>query len=196
MGPPLRANKAYVQLYKASGIRLEQLKSWVDEMVENEILSPGDSDTVSLVFFVTKKQNKDKTAVSGRLVFDYRRLNEKIKGMNFPLTPIKNFFDQASHYSCFAAIDIRNAFLTVSMTERAKKRCCIITPSACLSRSACLLVLRRRLQVSVMLCIWYWVALPLLGIIWMTYVIVGGKDEAELTKNLITVFEKLKMLEI
>ena len=34
-------------------------------------------------------------------------------------------------------------------------------------------------------------ALPLLGIIWMTYVIVGGKDEAELTKNLITVFEKL-----
>ena len=78
-------------------------------------------------FFVTKKQNKDKTAVSGRLVFDYRRLNEKIKGMNFPLTPIKNFFDQASQYSCFAAIDIRNAFLTVSMTERAKKRCSIVT---------------------------------------------------------------------
>ena len=128
MGPPLRANKAYVQLYKASGIRLEQLKSCVDEMVENEILSPGDSDTVSLVFFVTKKQNKDKTAVSGRLVFDYSRLNEKIKGMNFPLMPIKNFFDQASQYSCFAAIDIRNAFLTVSMTERAKKRCDIITP--------------------------------------------------------------------
>ena len=74
-------------------------------MVENEILSPGDSDTVSPVYFVTKKQNKDKTAVSGRLVFDYCRLNEKIKGMNFPLTPIKNFFDQASQYSCFAAID-------------------------------------------------------------------------------------------
>ena len=59
--------------YKASGIRLEQLKSCVDEMVENEILSPRDSDTVSPVFFVTKKQSKDKTAVSGRLVFDYRR---------------------------------------------------------------------------------------------------------------------------
>ena len=46
-------------------------------MVENEILLPGDSETVSPVFFVSKKQGADKTAVSGRLVFDYRRLNEK-----------------------------------------------------------------------------------------------------------------------
>ena len=159
-------------------------------MVENEILSPGDSDTVSLVFFVTKKQNKDKTAVSGRLVFDYRRLNEKIKGMNFPLTPIKNFFDQASQYSCFAAIDIRNAFLTVSMTERAKKRCGIITPFG--------VFIPQRMPFGLKtypagFC--YVMHLILSGLAFAQYymddIIVGGKDEAELTKNLITVFEKL-----
>ena len=54
----------------------------------------------------------------------------------------------------------------------------------CLSRSACLLVLRRPLQVSV-----------LSGLAFAQYymddIIVGGKDEAELTRNLIAVFEKL-----
>ena len=44
--------------YKASGICLEQLRACVVEMVENEIMSPGDSRTVSPVFFVTKNKAK------------------------------------------------------------------------------------------------------------------------------------------
>jgi hypothetical protein len=41
--------------YKMAGIRSEQLKECLDDMVQNNILVPGDSTTVSPVFFVSKK---------------------------------------------------------------------------------------------------------------------------------------------
>ena len=69
--------------YPVSGIRLDQLKLTIDEMVKNKILLPGDTDTVSPVFFVTKKPSPGKTASLGRLVFDYRKLNDKVKPLHF-----------------------------------------------------------------------------------------------------------------
>ena len=111
-----------------SGIRLDQLKLTIDEMVKNKILLPGDTNTVSPVFFVTKKPSPGKTASLGRLVFDYRKLNDKVKPLHFPIAKIKNFFDDASQYSVFSILDIRNAFLSVGLTESAKKRCGIVTP--------------------------------------------------------------------
>ena len=119
--------------------------------------------------------------IVGKKVEGYTALNEKIKGMNFPLTPIKNFFDQASQYSCFAAIDIRNAFLTVSMTERAKKRCGIITPFG--------VFIPQRMPFGLKMSpagFCYVMHLILSGLAFAQYymddIIVGGKDEADLRK--------------
>ena len=96
--------------YKTVGIRNEQLLDALTEMVNNKILLPGDSNCVSPVFFVSKKIGDGENAEKGRLVFDYRKLNEKIKSKNFPLTPIQSFFDEAANYKIFSIIDVRNAF--------------------------------------------------------------------------------------
>jgi len=114
--------------YKLSGIRLDQLKATIQDMVDNKVLEPGDSNYVTPVFFVLKKAGENKTACKGRLCFDYRKLNSIIKPLHFPIKTTKLFFEEASKFKVFSLIDIRNAFLSISLTERAKKLAAIITP--------------------------------------------------------------------
>jgi Reverse transcriptase (RNA-dependent DNA polymerase) len=118
----------YTRPYPISGIRAEQLKATIEEMVEQDILEPGDSPFVSPVFYVLKKVNRDATAAEGRLVFDYRKLNSLIRPFNHPITNIKDFFNQASKFKVFTLVDLKNAFLSVKMTKRASERAAIITP--------------------------------------------------------------------
>jgi hypothetical protein len=68
-----------------------------------------------------KKQSEGATASCGRLVFDYRKLNEIVKPMHYPLMKIDNLFEKCSKFKLFSLIDIKNAFLSVALTERAKK---------------------------------------------------------------------------
>ena len=76
------------------------------------------------------------------------------------------------------------------MTERAKKRCGIITPFG--------VFIPQRMPFGLKMSpagFCYVMHLILSGLVFAQYymddMLVGGKDEAELTKNLITVFEKL-----
>jgi hypothetical protein len=114
--------------YPASGIRLAQLKEQINDLVKSGVLKEGDSPYVSPVFFVLKKQNEGASASCGRLVYDYRKLNEIVKPMHYPLTKIDNLFEKFSKYKLFSLIEIKNAFLSVALTERAKQRSAIVTP--------------------------------------------------------------------
>jgi hypothetical protein len=114
--------------FPVSDIRLQQLKETIYEMCKNGILKEGDSEIVSPCFHVLKKPSEGKTASKGRLCFDYRRLNALIKPLNFPLNNLKNFFQEASQFKIFSVLDIKNAFLSIPLTERAKIRSAIKTP--------------------------------------------------------------------
>ena len=59
--------------FPVAGIRLQQLKDDIQELVKNGILSPGDSPFTSPVFYVLKKAGAGQSAQKGRLCFDYRR---------------------------------------------------------------------------------------------------------------------------
>ncbi|WP_371068090.1 hypothetical protein, partial [Salmonella enterica] len=99
--------------FPVSGIRLKQLKADIDQLVANGVLSPGDSEFSSPLFYVTKKAGEGKTAQKGRLCFDYRKVNALIKNKNFPLASSKNFFDNAAQFRYFSIVDIQNAFLSI-----------------------------------------------------------------------------------
>jgi hypothetical protein len=176
--------------YKIAGIRSEQLKDCLLDMVENNILVSGDSSTVSPVFFVSKKAGANETAEKGRLVFDYRKLNNQIKAKHFPLTSIKTFFDEAANYKFFSVIDVRNAFLSVGLTERAKKACGITTPHGVFipqrmpfglktAPSGFCFVMNKILS-----------GLPAVSF-YMDDILVCGQTEEEMTKNLLAVFDRL-----
>ena len=77
---------------------------------------------------MVKKPGEGKTASTGRLCYDYIKLNAHIRMKNFPLANTKNFFNESSKYSLFSVIYIQNAFLSIPLTQRAKEYCAIITP--------------------------------------------------------------------
>jgi len=77
---------------------------------------------------VTKKPGQGQTASKGRLCYDYRKINSYVKTKQFPLTNSKNFFNESAKFKVFCVIDICNAFLSIPLTERAKKYLAIITP--------------------------------------------------------------------
>jgi hypothetical protein len=114
--------------YPCSDIRLQQLLEQINDLCKAGVLKEGDSEFVSPCFFVLKKHSEGATASCGRLVFDYRKLNKIVKPMHYPLMKIDNLFEKCSKFKLFSLIDIKNAFLSVALTERAKKRLAIITP--------------------------------------------------------------------
>ena len=73
-----------LNLYKMTGIRLQQQNETINQMIKQGIIEPGDSSTVSPVFFVSKKPSDGNDAVLGQLVYDYRNLNAKVKPLHFP----------------------------------------------------------------------------------------------------------------
>jgi hypothetical protein len=85
--------------YPFAGIRLEQMKIAVDDMCKRGILKPSDSPYCSPCFIINKKIDAGKTANSGRLVVDYRRLNSVIKPLQTPLNVPQDIFDKLSKYS-------------------------------------------------------------------------------------------------
>lgn len=176
--------------FKLTGIRAQQLKENISEMVRDGILKPGDSEFTSPIFYVLKKPDAGKTASKGRLCFDYRRLNEMIKPLQHPITLQNDFFQNVAHYKVFSIIDIRNAFLSIKLTERAQKLCAITTPFGVFlpqrtpfglktSPSAfcrCMNIVLGKYD----FCSYY-----------LDDILVGGKDHEEMTENLIKIFKRL-----
>jgi hypothetical protein len=114
--------------YAAVGIREQQLKECINDLVLNGVLEPGDSSFTSPVFFVTKKTADGATGQKGRLCYDYRGINRLIKSKNHPLASTKHFFNNLQQYNVFSLIDVKNAFLSIPLTEEAKKYLAITTP--------------------------------------------------------------------
>ncbi len=110
------------------GVRLEQLKEAIYDLVDKKVLEPGDSEFLSPCFFVTKKPGAGSTAFKGRLCYDYRKINSYVKAKNYPLTNYKIFFSQMSKFRVFCLLDICNAFLSIPLTPEAKKYLAITTP--------------------------------------------------------------------
>ena len=80
------------------------------------------------MLFRSKKAGEGKSASSGRLVYDYRKLNSLVTPLNFPIATTKNVFEYAGQYKYFSVVDLKDAFSSIPLTERAKRRCAIITP--------------------------------------------------------------------
>ena len=176
--------------FPVSGIRLAQLKEDINSLVENGVLTPGDSPFTSPCFYVMKKATDGKTANKGRLCFDYRRLNVHVKMKNFPINNSKNFFDEAAKFQHFCVLDIKNAFLSIPLTERAREYLAIITPFGTYLPNRSPFGLKTSPSAF---CFAMSMVLGDLKFcqIYVDDIHVGGKTERELVDNLKVVFDRL-----
>ncbi|KAK3101592.1 hypothetical protein FSP39_004699 [Pinctada imbricata] len=111
------------QFYRTSPHVAKEIRRQVDEMLENDIIQPSNSEWHSPVVMVRKK--------NGQLRFacDYRALNKITIPMSFPLPHLETVFDAIgdSKAQYFTNLDFRSAFWQVEMSEESRHKAAFIT---------------------------------------------------------------------
>lgn len=111
------------QFYRTSPQMSKEIKKQVDEMLQNDIIEPSNSEWHSPVVMVKKK--------NGQLRFacDYRALNKITVPMSFPLPHLESVFDAIGDTKAkfFTNLDFRSAFWQVEMSPCSKHKAAFIT---------------------------------------------------------------------
>ena len=91
----------------------EQLKldKHILDMLEKGFIHPSKSKICSPLFFVGKKDGKE------RPVIDYRRLNSITEPDRFPIPLLQEMIDRVQKAKLFSKVDIREGFYNIRVTK-------------------------------------------------------------------------------
>jgi hypothetical protein len=96
------------------------LKSLVDELVDARIIEPCiTSKFSSPCLLVPKKSDNGKP--NHRLVVDYRRLNQVIENVVYPMPRIQDILSEYGGCEYFSTVDIRHAYYTIELEENSRE---------------------------------------------------------------------------
>lgn len=90
-------------IYSLSILEQEELRRYLDDMLEKGFITPSESPAASPILFVKKKDG------SLRLCVDYRRLNAITIKNRYPIPLIGDLLDQLRYAKIFTKIDLRGA---------------------------------------------------------------------------------------
>ena len=108
--------------YRVNPIQLEHIRKEVDYMLENDIITPSNSDWSSPCVLVPKPDG------SLRFCVDYRRVNAVTKTDSYPIPRIDDLIDQVSDASFVTKIDLLTAYFQIPLTDRAQEVSSFTTP--------------------------------------------------------------------
>jgi len=91
--------------FRFSGVRLEQMRKHIDEMLEQGIIEPAYSSYASPVFLVPKA-NSDKT----RMVVDFRKVNEQLVFKPYPVPTISQQLSALDGKRIFSTLDLCSGY--------------------------------------------------------------------------------------
>ena len=92
------------RIYPLSRNEREEVQSFVDDQLRKGCIRLSKSPQISLVFFVSKKDE------SKRIVIDYYNLNNQMVKNNYPLPLIMDLIDNIESKKVFTKIDLRQRF--------------------------------------------------------------------------------------
>ncbi len=98
-------------LYRMSSADLKELKTQLEELIDQEFIRPSTSPWGAPVLFVSKKDG------ALRLCVDYRALNRLTVKNSYPLPRIDDILDQLSTAKYFTKIDLRSGYHQVRLDE-------------------------------------------------------------------------------
>ena len=98
-------------------------------LTKGGIIEESDSSWNSPALVVPKKLDvnqgaakQDATASQGcRLVVDYKKVNEILEDVNFPIPRIQDLLLNVAGCDTFSAMDIRHAFFTIELAPESRK---------------------------------------------------------------------------
>ena len=87
-------------LYRMALTELKELKSQLQELLDKGFTRPNVSPWIATVLFVKKKDG------TLRMCIDYRKINKVIVKNKYPLSRIKDLFDQVKGAGVFSKINL------------------------------------------------------------------------------------------
>ncbi|KAK3100025.1 hypothetical protein FSP39_013636 [Pinctada imbricata] len=111
------------QFYRTSPVASQVIREHVNEMLQNDIIQPSNSEWHSPVVLVKKKNGQT------RFACDYRALNKITIPMSFPLPHIETVFDSIGDAKAqiFTNLDFKSAFWQVEMSPCSRHKAAFIT---------------------------------------------------------------------
>ena len=98
-------------LHRIASVELQELKVWIQELLDKGFIKPSTSPWGAPVLFAKKK---DKTL---QLCIDYRQLNRVTIKNRYPLLRIDDLFDQLRGAQVSSKIDLRTNYHQLRFRE-------------------------------------------------------------------------------
>ncbi|KAI5738984.1 hypothetical protein M8J77_013467 [Diaphorina citri] len=101
--------------YKLSPKEQQEMDRQIDQLLKADVIQESKSSYSSPAFLIPKSDG------SSRLVIDYRKLNQKIIGDQFPQPKIQNLFDCLEGSQFYCSMDINSAFYQQKVAPEDRK---------------------------------------------------------------------------
>ena len=98
-------------MYPLTSAEQPKLDKHILDMIEKGFIRPSKSKICSPLFFVGKKDGKE------RPVIDYRRLNSITELDRFPIPLLQEMIDKVQKAKLFSKVDIREGFYNIRVAE-------------------------------------------------------------------------------
>ena len=98
--------------YRMAPAELKELKTQLQELVDNGFIQPSTSPWGAPVLFVKKKDG------TLRMCIDYRELNKVTIKNKYPLPRIDDLFDQLQGAAIFSKIDLRSGYYQLRIRDK------------------------------------------------------------------------------
>ena len=109
------------KMYRLPASQKEIINQQVQEMLDNDIISPSKSPWNSPLLVVSKKAGEDGTK-RWRVVVDFRKLNEVTVKDAFPLPRIEDILDQLGNSRYFTTLDLASGYHQVLVDKKDREK--------------------------------------------------------------------------
>ena len=106
----------YVKPYRYPNVFKDEVNRQINEMLDQKIIRPSNSPYNAPLWVVPKKMDAS-GKIKKRLVFDFRRLNEKTISDKFPLPNISDLLDKLGRCQYFTTLDLASGFHQIELDE-------------------------------------------------------------------------------
>lgn len=122
------ASPICAKTYRYPKVHENEVNTQIETMLQNEIIKPSNSPWSSPLWVVPKKLDSS-GKMKWRVVIDYRKLNEKTIGDNFPLPNITDILDQLGHSKYFTTLDLASGFHQIPLSKEDMSKTAFSTPT-------------------------------------------------------------------
>lgn len=106
----------YSRPYPLNPIKLLKMREIIQDLMEQDIIEPSISQYSSPAFLVGKENGQ-----GDRLVINYKKLNDKLEGVSYPLSELDEIYPFLRGNKYFSTIDLSSAFHQIELEEGSRE---------------------------------------------------------------------------